>query len=127
MKDEQKFCKIGEPPADSPLLITTNFSLTYFIVSGEVENSKVPSWLAVMDCEGLSVLTAWAAGKFTAGKIAQFIKESGVESQIKHRNLILPGQVAILSGALEEKLEGWKIIVGPREANGIPTFLKQRS
>jgi acetyl-CoA decarbonylase/synthase complex subunit gamma len=126
MQVEQKIYKIGEPTADSPLLLTTNFSLTYFIVAGEVENSKVPSWLAIMDCEGLSVLTAWAAGKFTASKIAQFINESGAEGQISHKEIIIPGQVAILSGALEDKLEGWKITVGPREANGIPTFLKNK-
>lgn len=127
MQVEQKIYKIGEPASDSPLFITTNFSLTYFIVSGEIENSKVPSYLAVMDCEGLSVLTAWAAGKFTASKIAQFIKESGIENDIKHRELIIPGYVAILSGSIEDKLEGWKITVGPREANGIPAFLKSRA
>jgi acetyl-CoA decarbonylase/synthase complex subunit gamma len=127
MQVEQKIYDIGEPTADSPFMITTNFSLTYFIVSGEIENSKVSSRLAVMDCEGLSVLTAWAAGKFTASKIAQFIKESGVENQISHKELILPGTVAILSGALEDKLEGWKVTVGPREANAIPTFLKGRA
>jgi acetyl-CoA decarbonylase/synthase complex subunit gamma len=127
MQVEQKLYKIGEPTANSPLLITTNFSLTYFIVSGEVENSKVPSYLAVMDCEGLSVLTAWAAGKFTAAKIAQFIKESGVENDIKHRELVIPGYVAILSGAIEDKLEGWKVTVGPREANGIPAFLRAKA
>jgi len=127
MQVEQKVYKIGEPQAGSPLLITTNFSLTYFIVSGEVENSKVPSWLAVMDCEGLSVLTAWAAGKFTAGKIAQFIKESGIESTVSHRELVIPGYVAILSGAIEEKLEGWKVTVGPREANALPAFLKTKA
>jgi acetyl-CoA decarbonylase/synthase complex subunit gamma len=127
MQVEQKVYSIGDPAADSPFMITTNFSLTYFIVSGEIENSKVPSRLAVMDCEGLSVLTAWAAGKFTAAKIAQFIKDSGVENQIERKELILPGQVAILSGALEDKLEGWKITVGPREANAIPTFLKGRT
>ncbi len=126
MQVEQKIYDIGEPAADSPFMITTNFSLTYFIVSGEIENSKTPSRLAVMDCEGLSVLTAWAAGKFTASKIAQFIKESGAENQLGNKELILPGQVAILSGALEDKLEGWKITVGPREANAIPTFLKGR-
>jgi acetyl-CoA decarbonylase/synthase complex subunit gamma len=126
MQVEQKIYKVGEPSPESPLLITTNFSLTYFIVSGEVENSKVPSRLAVMDCEGLSVLTAWAAGKFTASKIAQFIKESGVENEIKHRELIIPGYVAILSGAIEEKLPGWKVTVGPREANGLPAFLRSR-
>lgn len=126
MQVEQKIYKIGEPTTESPLLITTNFSLTYFIVSGEIENSKVPSRLAVMDCEGLSVLTAWAAGKFTASKIAQFIQESGVENEISHRELIIPGYVAILSGAIEEKLQGWKITVGPREANGLPAFLRSR-
>jgi len=126
MQVEQKIYAIGEPKADSPLFITTNFSLTYFIVSGEIENSKVASRLAVMDCEGLSVLTAWAAGKFTASKIAQFIQESGVEKDVPNKELILPGYVAILSGAVEEKLPGWKITVGPREANAIPTFLKSR-
>jgi acetyl-CoA decarbonylase/synthase complex subunit gamma len=80
-----------------------------------------------MDCEGLSVLTAWAAGKFTATKIAQFINESNIGNEISNKELILPGQVAILSGALEDKLEGWKITVGPREANAIPTFLKGRT
>jgi len=127
MQVEQKIYKIGEPNPESPLMITTNFSLTYFIVSGEIENSRVPGYLAVMDCEGLSVLTAWAAGKFTASKIAQFIKESGVENNIKHRELIIPGYVSILSGAIEDKLEGWKITVGPREANGLPAFLKSRA
>jgi len=126
MQVEQKIYNVGEPTPDSPLMITTNFSLTYFIVSGEVENSKVASRLAVMDCEGLSVLTAWAAGKFTASKIAQFIQESGIENEIKHKELIIPGYVAILSGAIEEKLPGWKITVGPREANGLPAFLKTR-
>jgi len=126
MQVEQKIYKIGDATDKSPLLITTNFSLTYFIVSGEVENSKVPSRLAVMDCEGLSVLTAWAAGKFTASKIAQFIKESGIENEVSHRELIIPGYVAILSGAIEDKLSGWRVTVGPREANAIPAFLKSR-
>jgi acetyl-CoA decarbonylase/synthase, CODH/ACS complex subunit gamma len=127
MQVEQKIYRIGEPTPESPLMITTNFSLTYFIVSGEVENSKVASYLAVMDCEGLSVLTAWAAGKFTASKIAQFIRESGIENSVKHRELIIPGYVAILSGAIEDKLEGWKVTVGPREANGLPAFMKTRT
>ncbi|MDA8241356.1 MAG: acetyl-CoA decarbonylase/synthase complex subunit gamma [Nitrospiraceae bacterium] len=127
MQVEQKVYNIGEPKAESPLFITTNFSLTYFIVSGEIENSKVASRLAVMDCEGLSVLTAWAAGKFTASKIAQFITESGVEKEIAQKELIIPGYVAILSGSIEDKLPGWKITVGPREANAIPAFLKTRA
>ncbi len=127
MQVAQNIYKVGDAKESSPLMITTNFSLSYFIVRGEVENSKVPSWLAVMDNEGLSVLTAWAAGKFTASKIAQFITESGAEKNINHKELIIPGYVAILSGALEEKLPGWKITVGPREANGLPTFLKGRA
>ncbi|MDA8432009.1 MAG: acetyl-CoA decarbonylase/synthase complex subunit gamma [Nitrospiraceae bacterium] len=126
MQVEQKVYNIGDPKAGSPLFITTNFSLTYFIVSGEIENSKVASRLAVMDCEGLSVLTAWAAGKFTASKIAQFITESGIEKEIAEKELIIPGYVAILSGSIEDKLPGWKITVGPREANAIPAFLKTR-
>jgi acetyl-CoA decarbonylase/synthase complex subunit gamma len=126
MQVKQDVYKLGDPSKAAPLMITTNFSLTYFIVSGEIENSKVPARLAVMDCEGLSVLTAWAAGKFTATKIAAFIQECGVENEIDHKELILPGYVAILSGALEDKLPGWKITVGPREANAIPAFLKQR-
>jgi acetyl-CoA decarbonylase/synthase complex subunit gamma len=127
MQVEQKIYNVGEPSADAPLMITTNFSLTYFIVSGEVENSKVASRLAVMDCEGLSVLTAWAAGKFTASKIAQFIQESGIENEVSRKELIIPGYVAILSGAIEEKLPGWKVVVGPREANALPAFLKTRN
>ena len=127
MQVKQDVYKVGDAKDASPLMITTNFSLSYFIVRGEVENSKVPAWLAVMDNEGLSVLTAWAAGKFTASKIAQFITDSGVEKNIKHKELIIPGYVAILSGALEEKLPGWKITVGPREANQLPSFLKSRA
>jgi acetyl-CoA decarbonylase/synthase complex subunit gamma len=127
MQVKQDIYKVGDAKENSPLMITTNFSLSYFIVRGEVENSKVPAWLAVMDNEGLSVLTAWAAGKFTASKIAAFVTESGVDKNISHKELIIPGYVAILSGALEEKLPGWKITVGPREANGLPSFLKGRA
>ncbi|MHB8880993.1 MAG: acetyl-CoA decarbonylase/synthase complex subunit gamma [Thermodesulfovibrionales bacterium] len=127
MQVEQKIYSLGDVKPESPLFITTNFSLTYFIVSGEIENSKVPSRLAVMDSEGLSVLTAWAAGKFTATKIAQFINDSGIEKEVATKELIIPGYVAILSGSIEEKLPGWKITVGPREANAIPTFLKSRA
>lgn len=125
MQVEEKLYKIGEPKADSPLLITTNFSLTYFIVQGEIENSKVPSWLLVADCEGMSVLTAWAADKFNAPKIAKLVKSSGIEGHVSHRDLIIPGYVAILSGEIEEELAGWKIKVGPREAANIPKFLRE--
>ncbi len=124
MQVKQDIYKVGEPDENSPLIVTTNFALTYFLVKGEIENSKVPAWLAIMDCDGLSVLTAWAAGKFSASKIAQFIKESGIEEKIKHRELIIPGYVAMLKGAIEDKLKDWKVIVGTKEASAIPAFLR---
>ncbi len=126
MQVEQKVYAINNPTETSPVLLTTNFSLTYFMVSGEVESSKVPSWLCVMDVEGLSVLTAWAAGKFVPEKIAPFIKKSGIEENVKHRTLIIPGYIAQISGELEDELgDKWKVQVGTREAGDIPAFLKQ--
>ena len=116
---------INGPDENSPVLITCNFSLTYFIVSGEIEGSKVPSWLLIKDTEGLSVLTAWAAGKFGADLIAQFIKKSGIEDKVKHRELIIPGYLASMKGELEEELSEWTITIGPREAGHLPAFLKE--
>lgn len=116
---------IGGPNENSPVLLTTNFSLTYFIVSGEIETSRVPSRLLVMDTEGLSVMTAWAAGKFVADAIAPFVKKTGVGDMIKHHKLIIPGYAAVESGGLEEELAGWEVLVGPREAAHIPAYLKQ--
>ncbi|MFU8819697.1 MAG: acetyl-CoA decarbonylase/synthase complex subunit gamma [Desulfurivibrio sp.] len=116
---------VNGPDENAPVLITCNFSLTYFIVSGEIEGSKVPSWLLIKDTEGLSVLTAWAAGKFGADMIAQFIKKSGILDKVKHRDLIIPGYLASLKGELEEELPEWKIIIGPREAGHLPAFLKE--
>ncbi|MFH7319933.1 acetyl-CoA decarbonylase/synthase complex subunit gamma [Desulfurivibrio sp. D14AmB] len=116
---------VNGPGENSPVLITCNFSLTYFIVSGEIEGSKVPSWLLIKDTEGLSVLTAWAAGKFGADMIAQFIKKSGILEKVKHRELIIPGYLASLKGELEEELPEWKIVIGPREAGHLPAFLKE--
>jgi len=124
MQVKQDIYKVGEPDENSPIIVTTNFALTYFLVKGEIENSKIPAWLAIMDCDGLSVLTAWAAGKFSAGKIAQFIKESGIEEKLNHKELIIPGYVAMLKAAIEDKLSGWKVIVGTKEASGIPAFLR---
>jgi acetyl-CoA decarbonylase/synthase complex subunit gamma len=116
---------INGPAENAPVLITCNFSLTYFIVSGEIEGSKVPSWLLIKDTEGLSVLTAWAAGKFGADLIAQFIKKSGIENKVKHRELIIPGYLASIKGELEEELPAWTITIGPREAGHLPAFLKE--
>lgn len=116
--------EIGGPGEDSPVLITSNFSLTYFIVSGEIEGSRVPSWLLVKDTEGLSVMTAWAAGKFGADLIAPFVKKCGIADKVKHRKLIIPGYAAVISGELEEELPDWQILIGPREAAHIPAFLK---
>ena len=116
---------INGPDENSPVLITCNFSLTYFIVSGEIEGSNVPSWLLIKDTEGLSVLTAWAAGKFGADLIAQFIKKSGIEDKVKHRELIIPGYLATIKGELEEELPEWTITIGPREAGHLPAFLKE--
>ena len=116
--------EIGGPDENSPVLVTTNFSLTYFLVSGEIETSRVPSYLMVMDTEGLSVMTAWAAGKFVGDAIAAFIKKSGIMDKVKHHKLIIPGYAAVESGALEEELPGWEVIVGPRDGAHIPAFLK---
>jgi acetyl-CoA decarbonylase/synthase complex subunit gamma len=115
--------QVGEPDANSPVLTTTNFSLTYFTVEGDVEASRVPSWIVVVDTEGTSVLTAWAADKFTADTIAAALKQSGVEDKVGHRKLVIPGGVAVLSGKLQEA-SGWQVLVGPRESSGIPTYLK---
>ncbi len=116
--------EIGEPDENSPVLITSNFSLTYFIVSGEIETSKVPSYLLVKDTEGLSVMTAWAAGKFVADAIAPFVKKCGISDKLKHHKLIIPGYAATESGGLEEELAGWEIQVGPREGAHIPAYLR---
>ena len=121
---EEDIYPVGGPGEDSPVIITCNFSLTYFIVSGEIEGSKVPSWLLIKDTEGLSVLTAWAAGKFGADLIAVFVNKSGVADKVKHRELIIPGYLATIKGELEEELPDWTITTGPREAGHLPAFLK---
>ena len=115
--------EVGKVDAKSPILVTTNFSLTYYTVEAEVESSKVPSYIVSCDSEGMSVLTAWAAEKFTAESIAKTVSESGIKEKVGHNDLIIPGYVSVLSGRLEEA-SGWKVTVGPKEASGIPAFLK---
>jgi acetyl-CoA decarbonylase/synthase complex subunit gamma len=124
MQVDQGFYSINGATEDSPILITTNFSLTYFIVSSEIEGSKMPVWLGIVDTDGLSTLTAWAAGKFVPERIAGFIGKSDITGKVKHKTIVIPGYVAQISGELEEELPGWKIVVGPREAADIPAFLK---
>jgi acetyl-CoA decarbonylase/synthase complex subunit gamma len=124
LSTEEGIYEISNPNENSPVLITTNFALTYFLVSGYIESSKIPGWLLVKDTEGLSVMTAWAAGKFSADIIAPFVKKSGIEDKIKHHKLIIPGYSAAESGGLEEELSGWEIMVGPREGAHIPGYLK---
>jgi len=118
--------EIGNPDENSPVLVTTNFALTYFIVSGEIEGSKVPTWLLIKDSEGLSVLTAWAAGKFAGDDVGMFVKKSGIMDKVKHQELVIPGYAAAIVGDIEEELPGWNITVGPREAAHIPAFLKSK-
>ncbi len=115
---------INNPDENSRVLVTTNFALTYFIVSGEIEASKVPTWLLIKDSEGLSVLTAWAAGKFAGDDVGMFVKKSGITDKIKHQEIVIPGYAAAIVGDVEEELPGWTITVGPREAAHIPGFLK---
>jgi len=122
---EEGLYEVGTPNENSPVLVTTNFSLTYFTVEGDVEASRVPAWVVVVDTEGTSVLTAWAAEKFTPAIIAERVRATEVGSKVKHRKLIIPGHVAVLSGKLEEELaDEWKVVVGPRESSGIPSFLR---
>lgn len=117
--------EINSPKPESPVLVTTNFSITYFAVANEVEGSGLPAWLVVTDAEGMSVLTAWAAGKFDAERIAKAIKGFNVADKVSRKRIVLPGHVAVLSGEVEEELQGWEVRVGPREAVDLPAFMKQ--
>jgi len=119
--------EVGAPDENSPVLVTTNFSLTYFIVSGEIEGSRVSSWLLIKDTEGLSVMTAWAAGKFSGDEVGMFVKKSGIADKVSHRRVIIPGYAAAISGEMEEELPDWEVLIGPRDASLIPKFLKEWS
>jgi acetyl-CoA decarbonylase/synthase complex subunit gamma len=116
--------EIGGPDENSPVLVTTNFSLTYFIVSGEIEGSRVPSWLLIMDTEGLSVMTAWAAGKFSGDVVGMFVKKCGIADKVAHKKIIIPGYAAAISGEMEEELPDWEVLIGPRDASLLPKYLK---
>jgi acetyl-CoA decarbonylase/synthase complex subunit gamma len=125
MATSQGIYEIGGPNEDSPVLVTCNFSLTYFIVSGEIEASRVPAWLIIVDTEGLSVLTAWAAGKFVGDIVGTSLKKCGIMDKVSHKKVVIPGYAAAISGDLEEELGDWEVLVGPRESAHIPAYLKE--
>jgi len=124
---EPKLYDVGEPNEKSPLLVTTNFSLTFYSVLGEVEASRVPTRVLAVDTEGTSVLTAWAADKFGPEQIKKTMENTGAFDKLDeaYRRPVLPGLVAVISGELEEEL-GCSVIVGPKEASDIPRFLKNK-
>ncbi len=123
MKVEPGLYPLNGADENSVCVTTVDFALTYFVVSGELERSGVPLNLVINDAGGLSVLTSWAAGKFSGNSISAFIKEN-IESKVKSRKLIIPGKVAVLKGDLESKLPGWEILVAPQEAVQLVKFLK---
>jgi acetyl-CoA decarbonylase/synthase complex subunit gamma len=125
MKVEPGIYPLNGADENSVCLITVDFALTYFVVSGEVERSGVPVNLLITDAGGYSVLTAWAAGKLSASSIAKFFQEADIENKIKSRTLVIPGKVAVLKGEIEDKLPGWKIIPSPPEAIQLVKFLRE--
>ena len=120
---EAKLYEVGNVDANSPVMLTTNFSLTYYTVEGEVEASRVPAYIIVIDTEGTSVLTAWASDKLTVDDVVEVLKNSGIADKVAHKKIIIPGYVAVMSAKLEDE-SGWEVMVGPREASGIPKYLK---
>jgi len=120
---EAKLYEIGAVTPKSPVIVTTNFSLTYFTVESEVENSKVPTYISVVDTEGLGVLNAYAGDKWSPEKIAKTLEAQKVREKVEHNAIIIPGLVAVFRAELEEEF-GWKVLVGPEEAARIPSFLK---
>ena len=124
MAVDEKYYEVGEPDESSPVLVTSNWALTYFLVSSAVEATKIPAYICVKDAEGLGVLSAWAAGKFSGDSVGTFIKKCGIEDRVKHRKVIIPGKVARIKGELEDALNlEWEVVIGPRETTGIAAFL----
>ncbi len=120
---EAKLYEIGGPDEKSPVLFTTNFSLTYFSVEGEVERSKVPTYISVVDTEGLGVLNAYAGDKISAEKVVKSLQEQQVSDKVKHRKLIIPGLLPIFRAEIEDTSEWEEVIIGPEAAREIPAFL----
>jgi len=122
---EAKLYEIGSPDEGSPVMYTTNFSLTYFSVAGEVERSKIPAYICVVDTEGLGVLNSWAGDKISAEKIVQTIKDQGVADKVSHRKLIIPGFLPVFKAEIEDMSEWKEVIIGPETAKEIPAFLNR--
>jgi acetyl-CoA decarbonylase/synthase complex subunit gamma len=122
---EPELITIGTPDENSPVLLTTNFALTYYTVANDIENAKINGYLLVVDSEGMSVESAVAGRKMTAETVAEAIKDSKVEELVKHRNIIIPGRSARLSGEIQEE-SGWSVSVGPLDSSGIPSYLSEK-
>jgi acetyl-CoA decarbonylase/synthase complex subunit gamma len=125
MTVEEKAYEIGNPDEKSPILISTNYALDYFIVSAAIEEADMPAYLCIKDTEGLGVMAAWTSGKFNGEAIAEFFEKYGMQDKVKHRKLIIPGVAKKLVAELEEELPGWEIILGPLEGSDIPKFLSE--
>jgi acetyl-CoA decarbonylase/synthase complex subunit gamma len=125
MTVEEKAYEIGNPDEKSPILISTNYALDYFIVSAAIEEADMPAYLCIKDTEGLGVMAAWTSGKFNGEAIAEFFEKYGMQDKVKHRKLIIPGVAKKLVAELEEELPGWDIILGPLEGSDIPKFLSE--
>ena len=126
MKVEAKIYPLNGADENSPCVLTVDFALTYFLVSGELERSNQPLNLIISDASGMSVLTAWAAGKFSSSTIKKTFEELDIENKIKNRTLIIPGKVAVMKGEIQEKLPGWNVVVGPLEAVQLPKYMKDK-
>ena len=124
MKVEPGIYPINGATPDDPCALTVDFALTYFLVSGELERSKVPVNLLITDASGMSVLTAWAAGKFSSGSIKEFFDEYDIAGKINNRTLIIPGKAAVMKGDIQDKLPDWNVVVGTREAVELVKYLR---
>ena len=126
MKVESKIYPLNGADENSPCALTVDFALTYFLVSGELERSNQPVNLIITDASGMSVLTAWAAGKFSSSTVKKTFETLDIENKIKNRTLIIPGKVAVMKGEIQEKLPGWNVVVGPTEAVQLPKYMKDK-
>ena len=124
MKVEPGIYPINGATPDDPCALTVDFALTHFLVSGELERSKVPVNLLITDASGMSVLTAWAAGKFSSGSIKKFFDEYDIAGKINNRTLIIPGKAAVMKGDIQDKLPDWNVVVGTREAVELVKYLR---